>query len=242
MSKLFLLDVVMLLFFLCLLCMRQRMAKLRVALLLSGETRSFDMLQDDIRRYVNCIESSNNAIVDVYLCLGTECNFDIRVPNVRGIRYDKENIKKDTDYTYQMYRWNLCYNSVPKRRRYDWFIRSRPDMKLIRYDIDFKLLDKTKLHVRYRLSKNNKLNRDGCSWWTKSGECIESGVNVVDDQFFIVHSSIADKVFSINRGKEKVISRQTTENIKMQEDIFNEMLMSHGVDTENLLIKTKLIR
>lgn len=128
--------------------------------------------------------------MDVYLCLSKPIDFKIKIPNVCGIRYDTTNIQKDEHYTYQMNRWNLCYESIPNKDKYDWFIRSRPDIKLLNYNISLSTMNKKKMYVRYRLSEDD-LDPNKCSWWTRTKKCINSNVNVVDDQFFIVHSKIA---------------------------------------------------
>lgn len=237
MLKLLLINVVL---FCVLICLRRYTYKQRVALLLSGETRSFKQLQTHISSYINNIEKTNNAIVDVYLCLSEQIDFKITIPDVCGIRYDTTNIQKDEHYTHQMNRWNLCYESIPNKHRYNWFIRSRPDIKLLNYKISLNTLNKNRMHVRYRLSKDEDLDPNKCSWWTSAKKCIKSNVNVVDDQFFVVHSKLADKVFSITRDDNYITRRDG--NGKMQEDIFNEMLMSHGIETEPLSIETKLIR
>jgi len=208
----------------------------KVALLISGNSRTLSKVQHHILEFINHIEKKNNAVVHVYMCLDKKTD-NIRLPNVKAVRYDTTNINKRDDFTYQMHRWNLCYNSISNKNQYDWFIRTRPDIHLLEYDIDFKKLAKDNLHVRYRWTNMDTLELEKCSWKDKN-KCPKGPINVVDDQFFIAHASIAKQVFSIEQGKYDY----EVDSIKKQEHFFTYIVASHGINTTPLKIKTKIMR
>lgn len=208
----------------------------KVALLISGNTRTFDEAQQNISDFIHHIEKKNNAVVHVFLCLDEETD-NIRLPNVKTVRYDTTNISKGDDFTYQMHRWNLCYNSISNKNQYDWFIRTRPDIHLLEYDIDLKKLAKDNLHVRYRWTNIDNLELEKCSWKDRN-KCPKGPINVVDDQFFIAHASIAKQVFSIEQGKHEY----EVDSIKKQEHFFTYIVASHGIHTTPLKMKINIIR
>jgi len=208
----------------------------KIALLISGNTRTLSKVQQNILDFIKHIEKKNNAVVDVFLCLD-EKKDNIILPNVKKVRYDKTNINKGDDFTYQMHRWNLCYNFISNKNQYDWFIRTRPDLNLLEYDIDLKKLAKDSLHVRYRWTNMDNLELDKCSWKDRN-KCPKGLINVFDDQFFIAHASIAKQVFAIEQGKHEY----EVDSIKKQEHFFTYIVASHGINTTPLKIKTKITR
>ena len=231
-------NLIILIFMNCLLCLylfRQKTVT-KVALLISGNTRSFNKAQQNIFDFINHIENKNNVVVHVFMCLDEKTD-NIRLPNVKTVRYDTTNISKGDDFTYQMHRWNLCYNSISNKNEYDWFIRTRPDIHLLEYDIDFKKLAKDNLHVRYRWTSMDNLELEKCSWKDKN-KCPKGPINVIDDQLFIAHTSIAKQVFAIEQGKHEY----EVDSIKKQEHYFTYIVASHGINTTPLKLKIKIIR
>lgn len=63
-------------------------------------------------------------------------------------------------------------------------------------------LDKTKVHSRLRISKQNITDKQNS--FPNSSSHKKTNINVMDDQFFICHKDIAQKVFSIESGDVEI--------------------------------------
>jgi hypothetical protein len=214
--------------------LKLRRHKVKIALLVSGNTRTLSRVQSNISKLVDDLENTNNADVDVYMCLDEQINHNIK--NVVQQRYDKSNISKGAKYNNQMHRWNICFNSIYNINEYDWFIRTRPDLKIIDFNPHITLLDKQCIHVRFRKSidelsfKKSSIQHQALP---------RSIINVVDDQFVIAHKSIAKDVFSITFGNKPIV-RDDIDH--WPEHIFTYMLNSHNIPFKPIELITHIIR
>nr|QOI90539.1 hypothetical protein HWQ62_00408 [Pyramimonas orientalis virus] len=134
-----------------------------------------------------------------------------------------------------MMRYNLGFKSIPNPEQYEWFIRTRPDLIINDFDINLETLDKTSVHSRLRKSIHT-LHKYECSCHF----CQKTNIDIMDDQFFIVHRNIATKAFSTTRGNKPITFDKIKDN--WNEHLITYMNMSHGIPIKKLKLNSHIVR
>lgn len=207
--------------------------KPKVALLVSGQKRTIRRVEDNINKFIQSVESNNNVTVDVYLSLDFET--DCKITNVKNITVNNENIVRSEHFSHQMMRYNLGYNSIPNPEQYEWFIRTRPDLAINNFNTILETLDKSSVHARLRKSVKKLQPHE----WSYVHYPI-TNIDVMDDQFFIVHKNVAKNAFSITRGTNPVT--YDTHPQHMPECVMTYMFMSHGIPIKTLKVDCRIVR
>jgi len=212
--------------------------KTKIALIVSGQTRSFRKLFDNLAQFVATLEKINNADVDVHLFLDNHIELEELQSKVKISSICIENnMNKTESYSYQMHRLHSGYNKITDVNQYEWFVRTRPDVEIISFDTNILNLDKTKVHSRLRMSKQPILNKQNSFPIASRHE--KSNINVMDDQFFIFHKDIANKVVSLQRGDIEI---EICKVALWAEHVLTYMVNSVGIQVEPLELTSKIWR
>lgn len=195
---------------------------MKLLIIISGDT--FDVkYSDNIRILNDCINSSS---IEVHYC-GISSNDDFsNYENIISFKYKIINTSHQlsklcdfiTDYKSELY--------------YDWYIKIRPEIKLLE-NIKFNKLSDNCINARARvyngpsqIKYGMSINGIGC--WSNVGDrryrYAEKNI-ILDDQFFIFHKNIIE-----NNAFDKIDKTNTTrQNEWFHAQIFNDRKIPFNV-------------
>lgn len=197
----------------------------KVAILVSGQRRDFDT--KNFQKYI--LNELSSA--DVFFCM--DDNSDINITNRYFTNDEFETTR--TDIHPQFQRNNHCYNFMKTKGKYDFVIKTRPDM--IYFDKALPAIDswpKDALQVRSRIVSEEDTKNCERSWWPSDVRSYD----MVDDQLFICPNSLAEQVFSTSMGNAKCQTESNwpecqfqgildKENVSVRRTCMNVVLNKH---------------
>jgi hypothetical protein len=198
-----------------------RLVTSRVALLISGQSTDFEKNASNLSEFVRSLEKQG-CKVDVYISTDKRVSTDI--PNV--LRYEVEtDLENTADVNYEMVRVSRLYALVENKQRYDWFVRVRPDSRIIRFAPLSEWSD-DKLSAKLRFSSDPDLVDPHAF---SNDYPAYAKVNVADDRVYVVPRSIREKAFRVVRG-DYIYPSDPSLAYYRSEYQFSNMLRSHGAD------------
>lgn len=160
-----------------------------VAVLVSGQRRDFD--SENLQKQV--LDKLPDA--HVFLCM--DDNYNTNIKNQTFAAHKFEPTQSGTHPQFE--RNEQCYNFMKTKGKYDFIVKTRPDMRYL--DGALPSIDSwpdDAVQLRSRIVSEAGTKNCERSWWLPGADV--RSYDMVDDQLFITPSSLADKVFTTSMG------------------------------------------